>query len=201
MNNVMPTPYLDSYYTLKLDPTAIIHDPHLSVFLRPERITIGAHVRIDALVKIEGGEGVILGDHVHISSFCHINNGGGRVTIGNHSGCASGVVVAGGQPDLHRLHISAAEMPEHCHVVRSHTVIGEYVVIFSRAVILPGVRIGDGAVVAAGAVVTKDVPSFEFWGGVPARKIGERTAARNERANRDGYARWLNGEILMGTGE
>jgi len=39
---------------------------------------------------------------------------------------------------------------------------------------LPGVKIGNGAVVAAGAVVTKDIPDFEIWGGVPAKKISER---------------------------
>jgi acetyltransferase-like isoleucine patch superfamily enzyme len=44
-----------------------------------------------------------------------------------------------------------------------------------RATILPGVRIGRGAVVAAGAVVTKDVPAYAIVGGVPAKVIGERT--------------------------
>ena len=42
--------------------------------------------------------------------------------------------------------------------------------------ILPGVTIGEGAVVAGGAVVTKDIPSFEIWGGVPAKKIRSRGA-------------------------
>ena len=41
--------------------------------------------------------------------------------------------------------------------------------------VLPGVRIGRGAVVAAGTVVTKDVPPHAFVGGVPAKVIGERT--------------------------
>ena len=44
----------------------------------------------------------------------------------------------------------------------------------ANVVVLKGVRIGRGAIVAAGAVVTKEVPSHEIWGGVPARKIGER---------------------------
>lgn len=43
-----------------------------------------------------------------------------------------------------------------------------------RATVLPGVTIGEGAVVAAGAVVTQDVPPFAIVGGVPARRIGER---------------------------
>ena len=43
-----------------------------------------------------------------------------------------------------------------------------------RAIILPGVKIGKGAVVGAGAVVTKDVAPFKVVGGVPAKEIGER---------------------------
>lgn len=44
----------------------------------------------------------------------------------------------------------------------------------ANVVVLTGVTIGAGAVVAAGAVLTKPVPPFEIWGGVPARKIGDR---------------------------
>lgn len=54
-------------------------------------------------------------------------------------------------------------------------VIGDDVWIGANAVILRGVNIGDGAVIAAGAVVTRNVPKYEIWGGVPAKKIGERT--------------------------
>ena len=53
-------------------------------------------------------------------------------------------------------------------------VIGDYVCIGSRATILPNIEICEGAVVAAGAVVTKDVAAFDIVGGVPAVKIGER---------------------------
>ncbi|MEO9894567.1 acyltransferase [Aurantibacter sp.] len=52
--------------------------------------------------------------------------------------------------------------------------IEDYVWIGTRAMILPGVTLQKGSLVAAGAVVTKSVPPFEIWGGVPAKKIGER---------------------------
>lgn len=53
----------------------------------------------------------------------------------------------------------------------SEVVIGDDVWIGMRAIILPGVRIGSGAVIGAGAVVTKDVPDYAVVGGVPARVI------------------------------
>ena len=53
--------------------------------------------------------------------------------------------------------------------------VGEHCWIGTGAIILQGVTIGDGAVIAAGAVVTKDVPPYEIWGGVPARKIRDRS--------------------------
>jgi len=52
--------------------------------------------------------------------------------------------------------------------------IGDRAWISARATILPGVQIGEGAVVAAGSVVTKDVPAFCLVAGVPAKVVGER---------------------------
>lgn len=53
-------------------------------------------------------------------------------------------------------------------------VIEDYVWICSRSVILPGITIGEGAVVASGAIVTHDVPPFAIVAGIPARIIGYR---------------------------
>jgi maltose O-acetyltransferase len=55
--------------------------------------------------------------------------------------------------------------------------IGDHVWIAYRAIILPGVNIGDGAVVAAGAVVTKDVAPYTIVAGIPARCVGKRSAS------------------------
>jgi acetyltransferase-like isoleucine patch superfamily enzyme len=144
-----------------------IYEPVL--ILKPEMVEIHPTVRVDAFVRIEGGYGVEICEYVHIASFCTINSGGGALYFGKHSGCASGVRICGGMPDLSYLHISAAEPDEHKHNLRRQTVIGEYVVIFSNAVILPGVTVGEGAVIGAGAVVTKDVPDYAMVAGVPAR--------------------------------
>jgi len=60
-------------------------------------------------------------------------------------------------------------------------IIGDHVWIAYRAVILPGVTIGEGAVVAAGAVVAGDVEPFTIVAGVPAKKVGERNRDLNYR--------------------
>lgn len=52
--------------------------------------------------------------------------------------------------------------------------IGEYAWICSRSIILPGVKIGKGSVVASGAIVTKDVPDYTIVAGVPAKVVGKR---------------------------
>jgi galactoside O-acetyltransferase len=151
----------------------MIYEP--CIILKPEMLRMAETARVDAFVKIEGGLGVVLGEYVHISSFSHINAGGGWVEFQDHSGCASGCRVVGGQPDLGYLHICPTyETPERIHTIRQRTVIGRYAILFSNAVILPGVTVGTGAVVGAGAVVTQDVAPWAIVAGVPARQIGVR---------------------------
>ena len=85
--------------------------------------------------------------------------------ICNHVDFATGVMVYNSQHDLASDDFRAESGP---------VTIEDYVFVGPRAIILPGVTIGKGAVVAAGAVVTKDVNAFEIVGGVPAKVIGER---------------------------
>ena len=59
-------------------------------------------------------------------------------------------------------------------VIAANVIIEDYVWIASRATILPGVKIGRGAVIATGSIVTKDVPPMQIYGGVPAKQIGIR---------------------------
>lgn len=154
-----------------LDIEAEVFDPYLSKFLKPEMIHIRRRARLDAFVRVEGGQGVTIGEYAHISSFSSLNAGGGKLVFGAHSGCACGVRIASGMPDSSYLEICPTEPPDQVHVIRKRTVIGQYVVIYSNAVICPGVTVGDGAIIGAGAVVTHDVPDFAVVAGVPAQVI------------------------------
>ncbi len=104
------------------------------------------------------GEDTIIGDHAFL-------DGREKIEIGNHTDIASSVMIYNSEHDLSDEEFKAINAP-----VR----IGDYCFIGPRAIILPGVNIGKGAVVAAGAVVTKDVADFQIVGGVPAKPIGER---------------------------
>lgn len=63
--------------------------------------------------------------------------------------------------------------------------IGNDVWIGRRVMVMPGVRIGNGAIIAAGAVVTKDVPDFAIMGGVPAKVIRYRTTPAEAASSRN----------------
>ncbi len=75
------------------------------------------------------------------------------------------------------------------HAIGKRVVIEEYVFIGPRAIILPGVTLKKGAVVGAGAVVTKGVEAFMIVGGVPAKVIGERK--EKDLQYRLGRAAWF----------
>jgi acetyltransferase-like isoleucine patch superfamily enzyme len=149
-----------------------IYEPVL--ILKPEAVTIADTARIDSFVKIEGGQGVAIGEYVHISSFCHINVGGGAVTIGDHVGVASGAKILGGSNKPAGKSMSAASPAEMQVIERSATYISDYAFVGANATVMPGVYVGPWAVVGAGAVVTKDVDAFVIVAGVPARPIGRR---------------------------
>jgi len=161
--------------SIRMDAGAQIHEP--VVVLKPWQVKIGHDSRVDAFVKIEGGEGVSIGPWVHIASFCHVNVGGGRLEIGEHVSVASGAAILSGSNQPDAVSMSSVSPAQLQHVERRQTRIEAYAFVGAGAILLPGVTIGKGAVVGAGAVVTKDVPAGQIWAGVPARQIGTRLPA------------------------
>lgn len=131
-------------------------------------------VRIDSFVKLEGGTGLSIGRGVHIASFAHIGIGGGATTIEDFACVASGGKIISGSNRPDAVTMSASAPPAMQHVERSHTKLCRYSAVLTNAVVLPGVTLGEGAVLAAGAVATKNIPAWEIWGGVPARFLAKR---------------------------
>ncbi len=108
------------------------------------------------------GKNIHLGKNVFINSGCRFQDQGG-IYIGDNVLIGHNVVLAT---------LNHEEDPKkRGNLIPAPVKIGNDVWIGSNATILPGVKIGDGAIVAAGAVVTKDVAENTVVGGVPARYI------------------------------
>lgn len=95
-----------------------------------------------------------------------------KVTIGDNVRIGAGVKVY--DTDFHSIDpLERTAVPEIPSAKTAPIVIEDYAFIGAGSFILKGVTVGNASVVAAGAVVTKDIPPFEIWGGNPAKKIGE----------------------------
>ena len=107
----------------------------------------------------------VAGPYSFIGDYCLI---GPRVQIGAYTMLASQVAIVG---DDHRIDLPGTPMVFAGRPERRPTIIEDDVWIGHGAILMTGVRIGRGAIVAAGAVVAADVPPYALVGGVPARKI------------------------------
>lgn len=101
-----------------------------------------------------------------------------RLYIGNYVCIGAEAVILMGGNNTHRMDWFSSypfmEKIVEAYQPRGDTVIGDGVWIGMRAMIMPGVKIGEGAVIAAGAVVTGDVEPYAVVAGVPAKKIRKR---------------------------
>ena len=147
--------------------------PHLDRLLvrldawRAERLLgrcrkVGRNVRLRMPVVVYEPEQLELGDDVDIGELCVLRASGGLV-IGSR------VLIAAGSVLATRGHPLA--LPRFGQVEDAPLRIEDDVWIGSGAILLPGVTVGRGCVVAAGAVVTRDVPPFTVVAGVPARAL------------------------------
>lgn len=112
-------------------------------------VTVGEDCTINKYVDLDGRGGIKIGDRVSISAYT-------KVLSASHD------------PNTNNFAYQVKPV-----------IIGNYVWIGTGALVLPGITLGDGCVVAAGSVVTRNVAPFDIVAGNPARKIGERLRELN----------------------
>lgn len=129
------------------------------------KFSLGTKSVIESYCCINNAVGdVLIGDHTRIGIHNTII---GPVTIGNHVNLAQGITVTA----LNHNFIDTTLRIDEQGISTNPVVIGDDVWIGANAVILPGVTIGRHVVIAAGAVVTKDVPDNCVVGGIPAKVL------------------------------
>ena len=134
------------------------------------QLTIGEETSINhgAIVAATGGH-IRIGARGYVGHYAVLYGGGG-LTIGDDVLIGPGVLVAAANHRFERVDVPINQQAES----RLGIVVESDVWIGGHAIIVDGVRVGTGAVIAAGSVVTRDVPPYTVVGGVPAQVIRRR---------------------------
>lgn len=130
------------------------------------RFVVGENTVINMRTYILGPGRFSVGANTHINQGCLIDTRCEGVRIGNSVSISHRVMILTGSHDIMSRNFPGRFIPVE---------ICDHVWIGAGAIILQGVKIGEGAVVAAGAVVTKSVAPYSVVGGVPVRIIGSRS--------------------------
>ena len=143
----------------------------------PLNLNVGRFVIIEKKCNIEKGI-LSIGDGTYIGSGTYINH---CKSIGKYCSIAKGVGIGVGNHPIDRVYTTPLFYNSYRGIIDKTTydfkiedesvVIGNDVWIGYNAIILNGIKIGDGAIIAAGAVVNKDVEPYSIVGGVPAKHL------------------------------
>jgi acetyltransferase-like isoleucine patch superfamily enzyme len=187
-NLIQRTSFAELALTAKVHPfsgikgrarVAIGESSRLGAFCRVEAIEPRSFIRIGARCDIHPSAMLLAyGGHIEIGDDCSVNPfcvlyGHGGLKIGNGVRIAAGTAMIPANHNFDEIDRPIFQQG----VSAKGIIIEDDVWIAANATILDGVRIGRGCVIAAGAVVTKDVEPFSVMGGVPARLIQMRKAA------------------------
>lgn len=150
-----------------------------NVYLKVVLKSLGNHSEICRCIDIRSPRRIVIGSYSSINKHVVLDGRGGLLSIGNCVDIAQDSRIWTLQHDYNSPDYKAKG---------GDVLIEDYVWIASGVTVLPGVRIGKGAVVATGAIVTKDVPEYNIVAGIPAKKIGERNKDLKYRL---GKRRWF----------
>jgi len=156
-------------------------DVLLNAYL-PERLVLGTRVSINSGTVLSFGDDhngfgqISIGDETWIGQYNNFRAGGGEIKVGR------GCLISQFCSLVASNHGVRRDVPIHQQSPSDRSrgiTIGDDVWIGANVCVLPGVTINRGAVIGAGSVVTKNVPEYEIWGGVPAAKMRVRATPAN----------------------
>ncbi|MCM8758795.1 MAG: acyltransferase [Candidatus Omnitrophica bacterium] len=148
----------------------VVFEKGVLVF-HPENIEIGDNVYIGHNTILKGyyKNLMVIGDHTWIGQQCFLHSAGGLI-IGKGVGIGPAVIILTSEHDA-----SNIEIPVYFNPLKfERVIIKDGADIGAGSIILPGITIGEGAIIGAGSVITHDIPDYEIWAGVPARKLKTR---------------------------
>lgn len=139
-----------------------------------ENICLGNHVRIDAGTIIVASGHVRIGSRVHIAAFCYLEGRGG-IRIDDFANISSYVSIHSVSDDPSGASLTNPMTPEHFKTLHlSQVIVERHGLVFVKATLLPGTRVGEGAVVGAHSLARGDLPAWTICAGTPARPLKER---------------------------
>ena len=126
--------------------------------------TVGRNILLKPGVEVLSPGGLTIGSHTNIGRGVHLDSRGG-LKIGDNVNISDDVAIWTAEHDI--------QSPDFV-MTTGPVSVGSRAWLCFRSIILPGVTLGEGCVVASGAIVTKDVPPFAVVAGIPAKIVGSR---------------------------
>ncbi|MDP3650142.1 MAG: acyltransferase [Rhodoferax sp.] len=144
-------------------------------FYNCPHISIGNNTRIDDFCVVSAGAGgITIGDYVHIAVYSSLI-GSGIITLSNFCNISSRVAIYSSSDDYSGEAMTNPMVPElYTQVLHADVFLGKHVIVGSGSVILPGVRIEEGAAIGALSLVREDCRTFGVYAGAPAKFIKNR---------------------------
>lgn len=138
-----------------------------------QNIMIGDNVRIDDFCILSGN--IVLGNNIHIAAYCCLFAGEYGIEMKDFSGLSSRCAVYALTDDYSGLYMTNPTIPdEYRNVTGGLVTIGRHSLIGTGSTILPGITIEDGVSVGSMSLITKDLPSWGIYVGIPCRKLKDR---------------------------
>jgi carbonic anhydrase/acetyltransferase-like protein (isoleucine patch superfamily) len=159
------------FYNARIAPTVLLHQNPGTTFSLGKHSSIGDYT----VLTIDRGEdgqdlesGIVIGESTYIGEHNNLRAGGGIIRIGDKCLISQGIAIIASNHSIHRGEF-IRDQPWDTR--KLGVTIEDDVWVGCNAAIMPGVRVGKGAVVAAGSVVSRDVPEYAIVGGVPAKVL------------------------------